>query len=411
MENEPKKIKLSNGVTVILRENHRLPIIAMSVCFLGGLLTENKKTNGIYHLWSQCVTKGTKKRSALGIAEAIEGMAGQLDGFSGKNSFGLRMEILSDYLQEGLDLFFEVLSEPAWDRKEVEKEKRLTIEAIKNQEDNLSALAFYHFQKNLFGNHPYGMRALGEIASVSKFTPKQLTECHRKRITAKNIVLGVVGNFSSASLLSTLEKKLAGLPKQAPPLSKVQRAVMPRGKKEIVTPKKKEQAHLVLGFLGPSFKSPDHYPMTVLNTLLSGMGGRLFVELRDKLSLAYSVTSVFQPGLDPGYFAVYIGTEPSKVPLARKAIETELKKIITTPVPSEELEKTKNHLVGTYELELQRNSGLAQAFAFDELYGQGYQEVFRYPEKILKVSPKDILAVAKKYINLERAVVSIVKPK
>lgn len=411
MNQETKKIKLTCGTTAILKENHRLPIVAISACFLGGLLAENKKTNGIFHLWSQCVTKGTKRRSALEVAEAIEGMAGQIEGFSGKNSFGLRMEILSDYLPEGLDLFFEVLSEPAWDPKEVEKERRLTIEAIKNQEDNLSALAFYHFQKTLFGHHPYGMRALGEIASVSKFTPKLLAKCHRKRIAGGEFVLGVAGDFSGATLLNTLEKKLASLPKQSFPFPKAKKAVPPREKKERAIFKKKEQAHLVLGFLGPSFKSPDHYPMTVLNTLLSGMGGRLFVELRDKLSLAYSVTSVFQPGLDPGYFAVYIGTEPSKVPLARKAIETELKKITQSPVPAEELEKTKNHLVGTYELELQRNSSLAQAFAFDELYGQGYKEVFRYPEKILKVSAKDILAVAKKYIALEEAVVSIVKPK
>lgn len=410
MDHGPKKIKLSNGITVILRENHRLPIVALSACFLGGLLAENKNNNGGYHLWAQCITRGTQNRSQLEIAEAVENMAGQLEGFSGKNSIGLRLEMLSEYQNDGLDLLAEILLEPAWDKSEFEKEKRLTLEAIKNQEDNLSALAFYHFQKTLFKNHPYGMRVMGEKASLIKLSTGGIKKLHQKTIVAKNMVLSVVGDFETKKLIGLLEKKLAGIGKNSfdgrrrAPVSKLSKI------EKVSVPKEKEQAHLVLGFTAPSFTNPDHYPMTVLNNLLSGMGGRLFVELRDKMSLAYSITSVFSPGLDPGYFAVYLGTEPSKIPVALKAIEKELQKITTTQVERDELEKTKNHLVGTYELELQRNSTQAQAFSLDELYGIGFQEVLRYPEKILKISADDILCVAKKYIHLKAYVLSTVQP-
>lgn len=407
-QGRPKKIMLPNGVKLILKENRSLPIVAMSACFLGGLIAETKKINGIHHLMAQCITKGTAKRTALEVAKAVEDMAGQMEGFSGKNSFGLRLEILSEYLNEGLDLFFEVLLKPAFDPQEVEKEKRLTLEAIRNQEDNLSALAFYHFQKTLFPHHPYGMRVLGEKESIKNLKPLTLKNWHEKIVSSKNMVIALVGDFNPNEILSLLKKKLALFPRHPFIFKRPQKEKRSTQIQKIQIQKKKEQAHCVLGFLGPSFKGREYYTMTVLNNILSGMGGRLFIELRDKLSLAYAVTSVFQPGIDPGFFAVYLGTEPSKVPLALQAMEKELKRITTDGVTKEELEKTKNHLVGTYELELQRNSGLAQMFAFDELYGLGFKEVLKYPEKILKVTEQDLLNAAKKYIDWNTRVVSIV---
>lgn len=406
-----KKILLKNGVKVILQEDHSLPIVAYTTCCLGGLLFETQTNNGIDHLMANCITKGTQTKSALEIAEAVEKMAGHLEGFSGKNSFGMRLEILSDYLEPGLNLLAEILLQPAWDPKEVEKEKKLTLEAIKNQEDNLSALAFYHFQKKLFATHPYGMRELGSKPSVQKITARDLAAWQQKIVTTNNIVFSAVGDFAEQELLTILEKNWQNLPRKKVTLPKPSPVLKPSQIQRVITPKQeKEQAHIVLGFIGPSFKDPDYYGMVVLNTILSGMGGRLFVELRDKLSLGYAVTSVFQPGLDPGFFAVYLGTEPSKVTKAIAAIEKELKKITTDLVSPEELAKTKTHLVGTYELELQRNSNLSQMFAFDELYGQGYKEVLRYPEKILRVGREDVLRIARKYIDLEAYVLSIVKP-
>lgn len=406
----PKKIRLSNGVRVILKADHSLPIVAIDVSFLGGLLAETKANNGVGHLMAQCITKGTKQHNALEIAEAVERIAGHLESSSGKNSFGVRLETLSDYLEPGLNLLSEILLSPRFDPKEVEKEKKLTLEAIKNQEDQLASLAFYHFQKTLFPHHPYGMRELGSKESVPKLKPHHLQKWQQKLFCASNMVISVVGDFSEAELTALLEKTFAALPRRQTSFAKPKHDPKPSQRKKVVTYKPKEQAHIVLGFSGPSFLDDDYYAMVVLNTILSGMGGRLFVELRDKLSLAYAITSVFSPGLDPGTFAVYIGTEPSKVSTAIAEIEKELKKIITAPVTEAELEKTKNHLVGTYELELQRNSNLAQLFALDELYGQGFQEVLRYPEKILRISKEDVLHVAKKYIDLNASVLSIIQP-
>ncbi|MDZ4225112.1 MAG: pitrilysin family protein [bacterium] len=406
----PKLIRLDCGTKLILKESHHLPVVSICTASLGGLLAETSKNNGIYHLAAQCITKGTAAKSALEVTEAIEGMAGHLDGYSGKNSFGLKSEFLSEYVREGLDLFFECLLEPRWDSEEIEKEKKFTLEAIKNQEDSLSTLAFSHFQKALFPTHPYGMRVIGTKTSVKALNRAKLVRHYRETLSAKNMVVSLAGDFTTDAILNLLKTKLNALSKKAHTFKLPRTDPKPRHIEKIITKKQKEQAHVVLGFMGSTIKSPEHYPMIVLNTILSGMGGRLFLELRDKMSLAYSVASVLQEGLDPGYFAVYMGTEPSKVPTALKGIEEELKKITSDLVTTEELEKTQNHLVGTYELDLQKIAALSQSYAFNELYGLGFKEVYRYPEKILAVTREDILKAAKKYIDLKAYVLSIVEP-
>lgn len=403
-------VKLPGGLRLILKEEPSLPIITICSASLGGLLAESKTDNGLHHLMAQCLTKGTKNRPALEIARATEALAGSLEGYSGKNSYGLRMEFLSDYLKEGLDLFCEVLLEPAFDAKEAAREKKLALEAIKNQEDQLASLAFHHFQKTLFPNHPYGMRALGSLESVPHITPAQLKRGHRRRLTKSNTVITVVGDFSAAALTEVLAQKLKILPARKSSFEKPVRDPKPPRILKIEVTKKKEQAHIVLGFQGPTLFSADHYAMIVLNNILSGMGGRLFLELRDKKSLAYTVTSYLMEGVDPGYFAVYIGTEPGKVPTALDGIKGELQKICRDGVTDEELERTKNYLVGTYELDLQKNTTLAQSYAFNELYGLGYREVARYPEKILKVTREAVLQAAQKYIHLDAYVLSVIRP-
>ena len=134
------------------------------------------------------------------------------------------------------------------------------------------------------------------------------------------------------------------------------------------------------------------------------------MELRDKKSLAYSVTSILSEGLDPGFFAVYIGTDPSKISEAIDGIKAELKKITMELVTPQEMTRTQNYLVGTYELSLQKRGGLSQILAFNELYGLGLEEIKEYPEKILKVRREDILRVAKHYMNLDAYVISVVEP-
>jgi len=156
--------------------------------------------------------------------------------------------------------------------------------------------------------------------------------------------------------------------------------------------------------------SPDRYAFTVLNQILAGQGGRLFLRLRDEMSLAYAISANHHLGIEPGYFTVYIGTEPGKIDTALDGIKRELQQLTQTLVSDEELARAHQYLVGTYELDLQRNSSVASLHALNVLFGLGLEEAQRYPESILKVTKADLLRVAKRYFRADQAVCAIVRP-
>lgn len=407
----PIKMTLKNGGTLVVLQNPNVPLVSICAVTLGGTRHETPNTNGISGLMARALTKGTKSRNAIEIAKKIESMAGRLDGFSGRNTVGLKSDFLSEYLRPGFELFAEVLTKPAFDTSEVSKEKRLVLRAIKDQEDALSSLAFADFLKTLYPHHPYGLRLLGTLESVKSLGSEDLIRCHRKAFRSGSTTLAVAGDVCAREVELIANEVFEALPKGKTEGLKLKCDPEPdQIRKSVAVKKKKQQAHIVLGFQGTTIRSRDRHAMTVLNNILSGQGGRLFRELRDKMSLAYAVSSVNQEGIEPGYFAVYIGTEPGKVDLAIKGIVTELEKICEKEVSKEELERSKQYLVGTYELDLQRNSVLANLYAFNELLGLGLSEVDKYPQQVMSVTEGDVLSAARRHIKLGAYTIAIVKP-
>lgn len=407
----PKVHELPNGIRLIIRENHSLPIVSVYAAMHGGLRFETHRNNGISYLVSRTLTKGTARRSAIEIAEKIESIAGIIDGYCGRNTLGLRTEFLSEKLHDGFGLFAEVLCEASFDEKEVEKEKAQQLESIQNQEDNLHAMAYVNFMRMLYGKHPYGLRMIGERESVKKLNSSSLRRYWDLHLNPRDLCISVVGDISPEEVK---KHAIEWIRIRKHRVARPENMIIERPKRPVtkeVIKKGKEQAHIVLGFLGTTLSSPDHYKLTVLNQILSGQGGRLFLTLRDRMSLAYSVNSSVQSGLEPGYFTVYIGTEPSKMETAIKGIKKELADISREMVSREELERAQQYLVGTYELDQQRNSSLASSYTLNELYGLGIAENERYPQKILKVTREDILRTARRYIDLDALIISIIRPK
>jgi zinc protease len=172
----------------------------------------------------------------------------------------------------------------------------------------------------------------------------------------------------------------------------------------------KQQAHIVVGFPGTTIAHPDRFALEVLATILSGQGGRLFVELRDRRALAYRISAFSLEGVDPGYFAVYLATSPQNLDEAVAGIRAELARVVEQPIARAELERAKRYLVGAHEISLQRRAALASSLAFHEAYGLGYGEYRRYAPGILAVTAQDVQRVARAHLDWGRAVVAVVKP-
>ena len=407
---EFKKYELSNGIRVLLKRNPAVPLFSVHAAFLGGLRYEDENTNGISNFMSGMFTRGTSNRSAEDIATQIEGLGGTVDGFSGKNSVGVTLSALSENFEGAMDIFSDVILDPSFSDKEMERERREILAALEKQEDNLTGKAVRNFLETLFLKHPYRFNVLGNEENVEMFTSADVRGFYEKVIRPENMVISAAGDIDAERTLRVLEKLFGGMKRGGFEKTRLTReSVLSSARETIEFEKDKAQTHIIAGYHAPGFKSRDRYAFEVLNSVLSGQGGRLFIELRDKKSLAYAVTSFYVPGMEGGYFGVYIGTAPQKEKEALSAIREQLE-LVLEGVSEEELERAKNYIVGSFEIGLQRNSAQASIVGFDELYGIGAYEYMKFPEKILSVTADDVARVAGKYINPDAAAVSILKP-
>lgn len=405
------KTKLENGITLLVKENHTVPIFAARAVFLAGVRFENEKNNGISNILSDMFTRGTDTRSAEDIAVEIESLAAEIDGFSGRNSIGVAVESLSKNYDKTMDIFADVILNPSFPVQEIERARREILASINRQGDNPIRTAINTFLSTLYIKHPYRFDTLGKTEVVENFNKQDLEKFYKKYINPQNLVIAVAGDVDTERVVASIKKHFSGFNGAELKLPKIS-AEQPAGsiRQSTVSQKDKAQAHILLGFLAPDLNDDDQYAFEILNTVLSGQGGRLFTELRDIRSLAYSVTSFYTPGLEPGYFGVYIGTAPQKEKEAIDGIKEQLELLLDKGITGDELKRAQNYLIGSFEIGLQQNSSQAARIAFDEIYGQGYDDYQKYPENIMSVTKEDVLNVAKKYIDLNKYTITVLRP-
>jgi zinc protease len=412
-DEEVVRIKLPSGARLLVKRDPSVGLVAMRAVWIGGLRYEDARSNGVNNLLAALVTRGTRTRSGDELAHEVEAMAGSIGGFSGRNSFGLRGELLARHWERGLELLADCILEPSFSEEELEKERRQALEEIRTQADNISSETFRLFQQTLYPKHPYRLDVIGTADSVASLTRRRLIDYYKRHMATSQMTLAIVGDVDPQAVVAKVRALFGNAGKAAPPPEAPAApwdAAHPVAAQQVWKFQNKQQAHIVYGFPGTTITDGDRFPLEVLSTILSGQGGRLFVELRDKRGLAYRVSAFSVEGVDPGYFAVYIATSPENLAVAKSGIEDELGKIVATPVPKSELERAKRYLVGAHEISLQRRAALASTLAFHEAYGVGWDEYRRYAPGILGVTAADVQRVAKKYLDRSRAIVATVKP-
>jgi zinc protease len=399
-DGHPSLTTLNNGVRLLVKEHHEVPVVAVQAVMLGGLLFEESTNAGINNFLAGMLTRGSERFSRLALAEAVETLAGSVRGFSGRNSLGLSGSFLSSArLEDGLDLFLETLLHPTFPAEEVEKRRRELLLLLKNREDELAQIAFDLFYQTVFTSHPYRFPVLGNEETIRALQREQINDYYRQLLNPQQLVVSVVGDVATDQIVEHFRAALESLPTKPgetalPPHEP--RPTAPRtARKEV----EKQQAHIVLGFQGASLSDPDRYALKVLEAILSRQGGRLFYELREQRALAYSVTAFGVEGLAPGVVGVYVGTDPGKVEEATTAVRAELHRAREELVEAAELDQAKKYLTGSYEISLQSNAAQCEEMGFNELYGLGYENGRRYLAAINAVTTEDLRLVARKYFD------------
>lgn len=407
---EIHSFRLSCGSELHVAPRRGLPVVGLRAAFLGGQLAETEETAGISAFLSQMWLRGTRSRSAADLARAIEGLAVDIDGFSGRSSLGLTLDATSDRLPAALDLLAEILLEPAFDAEELERERRDTLAALRRREDHLGARVFELFAEAHYRRHPYRLPLGGTPKSVEAFTPEAVAQHHTRLVRAGNLVLGVAGDVDPEAVAEALSLRLADLDASPAERPIPPEEEPPREVRERELRKDREQAHLVIGFRGLRVDDPDRFALEVISQILAGQGGRLFLTLRDRQSLAYAVSCVNVEGVAPGFLAVYIATAPDKLGRARTGILDQIRRLLDEPPSEAELDRARRHLTGAFAIEQQRAAARAAHLSLDALYGLGPEASWLYPEAVEAVGRDDVLRVARRVFDLDAYTAAVIRP-
>ena len=387
-----------------------MPIAAVRLACPGGLLTESEETSGITRFLSAMWTRGTESYSSAEFARRTEGLAAEIDGFSGRNSIGITLDSLSETLEPAFDLFAEALLAPRLDPEEIERERRETIAAIDRRTDRLGQLAFQLFAKTEFEDHPYRLTVLGERESIERIDADVLAAHSRQLLRADRASIAVVGDVDPEKIGRVIADRLGALPSGGDAFDLPPAAVRGVGVRESSLIKDRSQSHLVVGFRGLTLEDPDRHTLELISQMLAGQGGRLFLELRDRQSLAYTVSASNIEGLAPGYFSLYIATAPDKMKRARAGMFEEIDRLLSERPDPEELARAIRFGTGSFAIDSQRSHGRAAHIALDSIYGLGPDHTESYPSEIAKITPDDVLRVAQRVFRKDACTIAAVHP-
>ncbi|MFH1381231.1 MAG: pitrilysin family protein [Candidatus Omnitrophota bacterium] len=394
----PEKHVLSNGIRVILKEDHRLPKISIVSAFLGGLRAETEENNGISNLTSSMLLKGTKNRKEAQIREVIENSGGTISSFSGNNTFGVSLELLTETKNNALDVLHDVIVNPIFPEEEIVKQKEKIIASIQAESDDIYSEGFLKLRKELFGSYPYSMRTLGKKTTLENLTRRDIQKFHKTFCTSQNMVLSIVGDFESQTMLKRLEDLFSDVNKNA--LDFKWQAFRPSsGIKKEMFEMPKEQSLATIGFIGTTLKNSDRNCLDVLSSILSGEDGRLFSSIRDTQGMSYALGSFSQPGVDTGFFAAFAATDAEHLEKVKNVLLEEFKRIRSGKISEEEVQLSKTSLIGGQRIQLQSFGAFAYQMALDEIYGLGFDYYRDYANRISLIGREDIIKTVKKYID------------
>lgn len=388
--------KLSNGIRVIVRERPRLPLVSMGVYFEGGRLWDSPGTAGLTKLTLRSSLKGTGNRTAEQIQDELAALGARAATGAPPDYSSYRMSVLSRNFPVALDVLADVIINPAFPEDEIEKERETQIAEIKRNMDSMYYYPRLLARRAAYGEHPYGLPANGYEGSVGALDRERILERHRELIRAEGALIVVVGDVDGGSLMELLEEKFGGIPagaEAAPPL-----AFGPEILAETeVVERKKSQSAQAFAFAAAPAESEDTVALNVLRNIASGMGGRLYDEVREKNNLAYTVFASLELNRYGGVIMNYAATSPENEEKARAMMLDEWKKMAGGDVSAEEFENARRYTVGIHQILLQANSDLRDQYARNHFMGRGLDYIEKFPEMVGAVTLERVREAAAAY--------------
>jgi len=396
---------LSNGVVVLIMENHRLPLISIQYNISGaGPLFDPSNTPGLANIGALMLREGTKTKTSVEIAEQSAQLGAEISASAafGSSSTLINASGLSDNFDQWLALTNDVLLNANFPADELNRLKQRLKAQLRQQRANPNFLANERFSKAVYGSYPASVvSATNE--SIDAITSEMLAKWHQDRYKPQNTILGITGDVKAAEILPKLEKALAGWKKDD--LKEVLPSnPMPVASKKVflVDRPGSVQTTVALGNIAIDRRDPDYIPLTVLNRILGGgPAARLFLNLREEKGYTYGVYSSFTALKYPGPWRAGGDVRTEVTQGAMTEFFNEFQRIRDQKVPVTELEEAKRAIVAGFALSLEKPTELLGYAITRQIYGFPADYWDTYPVKVMAVTAEDIERVARKYINPE----------
>lgn len=398
--------KLKNNIDYVYKKNDNTP--RMALC-LNLSINDAEKIPGIYSLMARLLLQGTKNYSSEQLANEFEKYAIDFSSELFPNYLRLKFVCLNEDFNKAIELMNEVITNSTFE--EFEKEKLKLIGEITAELDSPRTTALDSYCKAMFENHYYGNSMTTILENIETITKEDVIEAYNNILQNSKKCLAVVGALQEDETIQTVEKYIGELPSSKESTFNIPEPKLETKKEIEINRADLNQAHIIKGWMVPSYESNDYPALILLNIILGacGLSSRLFLELRDKKGLAYVVRSSYETLKLVGNFMIYIATEPKNIEVSLNGFNEEIEKIKTIPVSETELNDAKNNLIGKYALLEETNIQQACGYAKYGVLGFGFDFSEELKEKVKNVTSEQILECAQKYFN-DKYVVSIIKP-
>ena len=394
-----RKSVLSNGLRLITEHVPSARSLALGVWIDAGSRDELPEENGISHFIEHCVFKGTKRRRTHHIAQYLESVGGYLNAFTTKDHTCYYARVLGPHVGRAVHLLADILLNSTFPEREVEKEKQVIIEEMRGAEDDPEDLLHDQFEQQIFGRHPLGQPIIGHEPQVLSFDRGKLHDFVRRHYVAENMVIAAAGAVDHDELRDLCEREFAGVPRGTAARRRRPRPLRPQ---HTIVRRPVQQAHLVMGTIAPGYHDERRHALALLNTVLGeGMSSRLFQRVRERHGYAYNIYSFLSMFNDVSTIGIYAAVEPGRVDRAQALVIRELETLAREPVPTREMNRAKEQIIGTMLLGLESMTNRMSRLGRDELvYGRDVP-VEDIVATLRAVDAEDVRSQARAYLSAD----------
>lgn len=401
---------LPNGVRVLIAENRNAPIVAMRTLVRSGADHDNAQLAGLASLVAELLDEGAGTRDAIQLAEEVGLLGGALGTGADWDASYISIDVLSRNAEPSVSILSDVSARATLPPDGFDRARSERLTEILQQRDEPSSIAGKRFAALLYGEGVYGNSVVGNAESVARISLDDVRRFYEQHYVPNNSSVVVAGDVSTADATSMVEQTFASWKKgNEPPKPNVTPRAIESSRIYIIDRPQAVQSEIRVGHIGVPRSCEDYFALSVMNALLGGVfNSRINLNLRERHGYTYGARSQFAFRRQGGPFVV---AAPVRNEVTRESVEevlAELRRIRTGDIETQELDDTKNYMMGVFPATVQSSSDIASRLVDMELYGLPEDYFDRYRENIAAVGREEIEHVAKKYIDPDRALIVIV---